>query len=194
MARINRPTFLALCDLELGQLRTLDRRGQLPFAIDQSAGRGYEAGEVFLTLVAQHLAATNGAGLNVTRAADIAAALPAALSAAWADIVETGRILAGGTNTPPDEILAGRADAADTQPRAVAGTLSNIAAELQADGFVTQGLTVVSASTLMAQLIERANKHDIELPAEFWTGPLRYRPRPAALTPEEMAIAAMEVK
>lgn len=199
MARLSRPHFLALTRLELGQFRTLDRRGQLAFAVDQTTGRGYEAAEAFLTLMAQQFAEAHA--LSVSRAADIAAALPGALSPFWAAIVETGRALAAGTDTPPNEILAGRAICAYPKgPRPVCGTLNDIAGDLESAkglgsgaGF-PRGLVLVSASTVMALLIQRAQTLGIELPAEFWTAPLRCRPRPTPLAPADIADLLQETR
>ncbi|GEN01734.1 hypothetical protein [Methylobacterium radiotolerans] len=193
MARLSRPHFLALTRLELGQLKTLDRRGQLPFAIDQAQGRGYEAAEAFLTLMAQELA--EGHALSVTRAANIAASLADALSEAWPAVVETGRVLAAGTDTPPNEILAGRAEAAyPAPPLPICGTIVDIAENLASAGFKPRRLIVTSASTVMAVLIQRAQALGVELPAEFWTAPLKCRPRPAPLTAEDVAKLLQETK
>ncbi len=188
MRPLSRPDFCSLVRLEVPALKTLDRRGQLPFAIDQTFGRGYEAAEAFLVLLAQALVEAHA--ISVTRAADIAAALPEALSAAWPAVVESGQALAHGTAEPLPEILAGRASAAyPATPRACAGTLAQIVEALEHDGFEASALVLVSASRVLAQLIQRAAKLELELPAELWTAPLRYRPRHAPLTPDELAEA-----
>lgn len=178
MPDLSRSQFCDLVRISPETLKSLSRREQLPFSIDQKAsGRGYTLFEAFLTTAAQDF--TEKHGVNITRAADIAGALPEALAPKWQRIVETGRALADGTGQRIEEIMCGRYCVVGLNPpRSTAGTVIEIANELAILDHSSDGLIFTSASRSLAMLINRADRLKIEIPDDFWAGPFSYRPRP----------------
>ncbi|MHC2017156.1 hypothetical protein [Methylobacterium sp. CM6247] len=178
MPDLSRSQFCLITSLSTDALASLSRRNQLPFSIDQKAsGRGYTLFEAFLTIVAQEF--SEGHGVNITRAAEIAGALPDALSLEWERIVETGSAMAAGTNEKVEEVMCGRYYVAGIQPpRALVGTDAEVDQNLAASDEQPIRLIRSSASRCMAVLIARANRKSIEIPDRFWSPPFDYRPRP----------------
>lgn len=178
MPDLSRIQFCGLTSLSTDALASLSRRSQLPFSIDQKAsGRGYTVFEAFLTIVAQEF--SDGHGVSITRAAEIAGALPEALAPKWDRIVETGLALADGTGEKVEEIMCGRYYVAGINPpRPLAGTDLEISQELAAlDKPLIRSIRS-SASRSLVLLINRANRLNIEIPDDFWTASFSYRQRP----------------
>ena len=178
MPDLTRSQFCSVTALSADALSSLSRRNQLPFSIDQKAsGRGYTFFEAFLTIVSQEL--VNGHGVNVTRAAEVAAALPEALQAEWPRIVKSAWQLAEGTEEHVEEIMCGRSQPAGIQqPKPVCGTILEIAQALSDGGTPNGGLTLTNASRALAVLSRRADRLKLEIQDEFWSGPFVYRQRP----------------
>ncbi|CAO4184873.1 HTH merR-type domain-containing protein [Methylorubrum populi] len=189
MPDLSRSQFCDLTRLSPDTLKSLSRREQLPFSIDQKAsGRGYTLFEAFLTIVAQEF--SEGHGVNITRAAEIAGALPEVLAPQWDRIIETGRILADGTGEKVEEVMCGRYDVAGIHPpRPLVGTDEEIARELAASDQPPIRSVRSSASRSLALLLIRASKLNIEIPDEFWKPPFNYRQRPDG---RELSRASMQ--
>lgn len=194
MSRLQRTAFCDLVGIEVLQLRSLGARGLLPFDVDQTAtGRGYSHGEALLLMLMQALADQHT--ISLTRASEIAARLPPAMDRRWPDIVRTAQQLAEGTNKPVREVLGGRMSFAyPAQPLAVCGTGRQIEADVAATGLQEISSLRVSVSRVLATLIKRAQAQGVKVPADFWTGPLMYRPKPLLMTPNEIADALEEKK
>lgn len=176
MITLTRPIFCSLTEVDHVTLGNLIRRGQVPFAVDQKvSGRGYSMFEAYLMSLSMNFAQVHR--IELIRSAEIVANLPVVLRPVWQEIGRTGKLLAAGTDRPVVEIMAGRAARAGLPPVAIAGTDRAIDAALRKlDGAVI-GSVRISATLQAAQFIQRARKHDVQIPAEFWTGPLVYRPR-----------------
>ncbi|KAB1071516.1 hypothetical protein [Methylobacterium planeticum] len=181
MPDLSRSQFCDLTRLAPDALKSLSRREQLPFSIDQKAsGRGYTFFETFLTIVSQEF--YEGHGVNVTRAAEIAAALPEALAPKWSRIVETARDKADGTGQKIEEIMCGRYSPAGLhQPRPIVGTDIEIDQELAASELPAIRSIRSSASRSLALLITRSHRLGIEIPEEFWSTPFSFRQRPNSI-------------
>jgi len=188
MVTLTRPQFCAVTEVDHVTLGNMIRRGQTPFAVDQKAsGRGYSIFEAYLMLLARTLVRVHH--IELIRSAEIAGSLPAVLQLAWQEIGRTGKLLAGGTDRPVVEIMCGRVERAGQLPVAICGTDRAIDKDVRALGGGVLGSVRISASHQAAELIQRAQRHAVEIPSEFWSAPLMYRPRPST-TPAEFAALA----
>jgi len=176
-----RSHFLMLTGMELARMRSLQRRHQLPFNLDQEEnGRGYAWCEAFMVLAMDDFGAADGHAVAMVRAADIAAALPPAIEPHWARIVRDGQLIASGTAKRLVPILAGRTEAPDQRPMAVCGTLSEIHKAAAALAVPPTRLILSDAGRLVSLLLLRAAGAGIRIPADLATAPLSYRRRLAA--------------
>lgn len=187
MPDLTRSQFCNLVGIVPNQLKTLDVRGHLPFNLSQAeGGRGYSTTEAFLFFVQEQI--SEAFGITHAQASGIAGSLPPVLATHWAEIVRTGRLLALGTDMPVREVLCGRVLVAyPGQPIPVAGTGKQIEAAVAAAGAREIGSLRISASRVLARLIVRADQSGVRIPNDFWSAPLKYRPKLAPLTPEEIA-------
>ena len=194
MSDLSRSQFCELTRLPLDTLKSLARRGQTPFSVDQkNSGRGYTFFEAFLTIVSQEF--YEGHGVNVTRAAEIAAALPEVLAPKWSRVVETAHELANGSEQKIVEIMCGRYSPAGLhQPRPIVGTDNEIDEELAAMDMAAVRSIRSSATRCLTVLINRSQRLQIDIPNEFWTTPFSYRERPstAGLAMENMKMLIAE--
>ena len=181
MSDLSRAQFCEITSISPDALASLSRRAQLPFLIDQKAtGRGYTLFEAFLTIVSHEF--QEGHGVNVTRAAEISGDLPEALAPKWSRVVETAFELAGGTDKVVDEIMCGRYSPAGLhQPQPIAGTDTEIDADIAASGLPAVRSIRSSASRCLAVLINRGHRMKLEIPDEFWVAPFAYRQRPSSI-------------
>ena len=177
MPDLTRTQFCDLTKLSADSVSSLARRNQLPFLVDQKAsGRGYSFFEAFLTIISQSL--IDGRGINVTRAAEISAALPEALRGEWPRIVETAWKLCEGSDERVAEIMCGQAQMAGLRrPEPVCGTFLDIAQAFAQTDSPSVGLTLTNASRALAVLINRANRINLDIIEDFWSGPFMYRER-----------------
>lgn len=189
MTDFTRRQFCDLVGIVPNHLKTLDLRGQLPFNLSQAkGGRGYSTAEALLFLTQECLSETFG--ITHAQASGIAGSLPPVLETHWPEIVRTGRLLAQGTDSPVREVLCGQVRRAHPdQPVPVCGTGKQIGAALAAAGAFEIASIRISASRVMARLITRAAQLNLRIPNDFWSAPLKYRPKPTPLTPEELAAA-----
>ena len=78
------------------------------------------------------------------------------------------------------------------QPLAVCGTGQQIEADVAATGLQEIASLRISISRVLALLITRARSHGQKIPQDFWSGPLKYRPKPSLMTPNDIADAFTE--
>ncbi|MCC0809522.1 hypothetical protein FPV16_25540 [Methylobacterium sp. W2] len=178
MPDLTRSQFCELIKLPPETVKTMDRRWQLPFSIDQTTwGRGYSAFEAFLMITAQEF--NEGHGVNLNRSAEIAAALPDVLAPKWSRIVETARQMIDGTGQTAGDIMCGRYSIAGVHPpRPIAGTDAEIDEELAATAEPIIRSIRSSASRSLRLLLDRCARQGIDIPEKFYSGPFIYRPRP----------------
>ncbi|AWN35878.1 hypothetical protein [Methylobacterium radiodurans] len=177
MPDLSRSQFCEITCLSPDALKSLTRRGQIPFMVDQKAsGRGYTLFEAFLMILANEF--VEGHGVNLTRAAEIAAAVPAVLEPEWSRVVETAEKLFERDGAGVDPIMCGRCQSAGPErAEPICGTHDEIAQKLKASGKMNARLTLSSASHALATLIRRALNNQIEIPEEFWSTPFSFRER-----------------
>lgn len=194
MSELQRISFCHLVGIEVLQLRSLGGRGLLPFSVDQTvSGRGYSCVEALLLMLMQELAREHTIGL--ARASEIAARLPPVMTPRWADITATAQMMAEGTAKPVREVLGGRVTFAyPAEPLAVCGNAKQIEVQVAATGLNEIASVRTSISRPLSTLISRARMQDQKIPRDFWSGPLKYRPKPPLMTPNEVADALTEDK
>lgn len=175
---LSRAQFLQLTDLTADALKVRDQRGQLPFVIDQSKfGRGYTPFEALLTILVSEFA--EGGGLGVSSATDLVARLSPGLADQWHRIAASSDAVLDGSPLE-GEILCGAFEAQGPKGKSVAveicGTADDVAAAWQKNRpFRTSPFVSVTRAGIV--LNQRAKRHSISIPEEFWEGAPSYRPR-----------------
>jgi hypothetical protein len=174
---LSREQFCNLAGYDSQALKTLGRRGHLPFASGRAARQHnrYSFFEAFLGILSRDMA-SDGAVSRV-RSAEIVSSLPCVIRRKWDEIGQASQAMVSGS---PDavEILCGWLTRPGSRPVPFCDAVEVIVRNKPIR------ITATSASRAAAVLRRRALRSDIVIPEEFWASTLDWQPRPEPASDE----------
>lgn len=164
---LTRDQFCLLCDITVEELKSLNRRDQLPFGDGERKRGQYTPFEAFLLLFTRDL--VDGLQLSRTKAAWVTARVAQTLMMRFDTVADTSRDLAEGRATA--EVLAGVTwhpfNGTAQNWTTHVGPFEKVAADINDRGIPVVLMAIGNASRAAVTLRARAAREGIDI-AELW--------------------------